>query len=184
MSRSADDEGTCGRLAVYMQPIKTPLATALLFALVSTFSFGIAYHLSSLLTQPPGTQMIGALWAMVSAIVVTQDTRSATISTAWLRIFGSLVGAVFAAMYLIVFPFSIAGMGLLVGTVVLVCGFLKMPDHLRLAALTAGIVLVVSTLNPSVPPLANAATRFLEVLIGSTVAVAASWVWQYVFGSD
>jgi uncharacterized membrane protein YccC len=156
-----------------------PFSTALLFALVSSVSFALALSLSSVIPDSPDTRMIGAMWAMISGIIVTQDTRSATISMAWLRVLGSLIGAVFSAIFLILFPFTIPGMGILIGIVVFTCLLLGLPGHLRLAALTAGIVMVVSVQNPDIPPVLNAAHRFLEVIVGSSVAICAAWVWQY-----
>jgi len=117
---------------------------------------------------------------MISAIVVTQETRSATLDTAWLRIFGSLIGAVISAVYLSFLPFSVVGMAALVGLTVLICQILGIPGHARLAALTAGVVMVVSAVNPDIPAFINAGTRFFEVIIGSTVAVAVIWVWPYL----
>jgi len=164
--------------------IAAPLSSAILFAVVSAVSFSLALAITGFVPEDTGTRMIGALWAMISAIVVMQDTRSATISTAWLRILGSLIGAVFSAIYLLVFPFSIVGMGILIGIVVLTCELLHLPGHLRLAGLTAGIVMVISVVNPDIPPVVNATTRFFEVIIGSSVAVAAAWVWQYLFPGE
>jgi uncharacterized membrane protein YccC len=42
------------------------------------------------------------------------------------------------------------------------------------------VVMVVSGLNPEIGPLVNAATRFIEVINGSIVAVAVVWVWPYM----
>jgi len=179
MSMSAGDAGSSGRAAGFMQRMALPFFVALQFALVSSLAFSLALLLSYIIPESPDTRMIGAMWAMISAIVVTQDTHHATISTAWLRVLGSLVGAIFSALYLTIFPFSIAGMAVLIGIVVFTCVLLRMPGHLRLAALTAGIVMVVSFQNPSIPPFVNAATRFLEVIVGSAVAIAVAWVWQY-----
>nr|WP_319375015.1 FUSC family protein [uncultured Methanoregula sp.] len=180
MSGSAGDTEGPGGVAGFLRRMASPLSTALQFAVVSSLSFSLALFLSYILPDYADTRMIGAMWAMISAIIVTQDTRSQTISTAWFRVQGSLIGAIFSAIYLTFFPFSIAGLGILIGIVVLTCELLKMPTHLRLAALTAGIVMVVSAQNPDIPPFANAAHRFLEVIIGSTVAVVAALVWQYV----
>lgn len=176
--------GTPGGAGGFLHRMAGPVSSAILFALVSAVSFSLAFAITGYVPEATDTRMIGALWAMISAIVVMQDTRSATISTAWLRILGSLIGAVFSAFYLLVFPFSIVGMGILIGVVVLVCELLHLPGYLRLAGLTAGIVMVISVVNPDIPPFVNAATRFFEVMIGSSVAVAAAWIWQYVFGSE
>jgi len=155
--------------------------TAIQFALVATISFTLAHLISPYI--PCSTEesaMIGSLWAMISSILVTQDTRSLTIRTAWLQIFGAFLGAVFSAAYLTLFSFSIAGMGLVIGLVVFACILLGFPGHIRLAAFNVGIVMVISAINPTIPPDINAATRFTEVLIGSTVAVAVAWTWQDV----
>ena len=173
-----------GRMTRFMWRMAATLSTAIQFALVASLSFSLALLLSVVLPDSSDTAMIGALWAMISAIIVTQETRSATISMGGLRVMGSFIGAVFSAVYLILFPFSIVGMGVLIGIVVLTCVLIGMPGYLRLAALTAGIVLVISAQNPDIPPLVNAAHRFLEVIIGSSVAIAAAWVWQYLFKSS
>ena len=43
--------------------------------------------------------------------------------------------------------------------------------------------MVVSGLNPEISPLVNAGTRFIEVIIGSVVAVAVVWAWPYMTGT-
>lgn len=180
MSGSNCGAGLPGRIAGRLRD-PTALLTAIQFALVATISFSLAFLLSAYIPYSTGDSvMIGAMWAMISAIVVTQDTRSSTISTAWLRIFGSFIGATFSAAYLTFFPFSLVGMGILIGIVVFVCVLLGIPGHLRLAALTVGIVMVISALNPAIPPFINAADRFFEVIIGSTVAIGAAWISQEV----
>jgi len=184
VSGNAGDAENTGMVTGFVRRMAAPLSTALQFALVSSLSFSLAFLLSYLLSESPDTRLLGSMWAMISAIVVTQETRSATISTAWVRILGSLIGAIFSALYLMIFPFSIVGMGLMIGIVVLTCELLRMPGHLRLAALTVGIVMVVSFQNPGISPVVNAATRFMEVIIGSTVAVATAWAWQYFFHSS
>ena len=179
MTGSGKHEGS-GFVAGFRRKMAGPLSSGLQFAVVSFLSFAIALGLSSLLKSDPDIATIGAMWAMISAIIVTQDTRSATIATAWVRIAGSLIGAVFAAVYLSFLPFSAIGMGVLIGLVVVACQLLTVPGYVRLAALTAGIVMVISVLNPAIPPVVNAATRFFEVIIGSTVAVCIALAWQYL----
>jgi uncharacterized membrane protein YgaE (UPF0421/DUF939 family) len=180
ISGSKSSAGNPGRVAGYLRECAAALLTAVQFALVAAISFSIALIISTHFPGSSDSVMIGALWALISAIVVLQDTRSSTIKTAWLRIFGSCIGAVFSAVYLTFFPFSLAGMGILIGIVVFVCVLLRIPGHLRLAALTVGIVMVISALNPAIPPVINAADRFVEVIIGSSVAVCAAWIFQYV----
>jgi uncharacterized membrane protein YccC len=160
--------------------IERSLPTAIQFTLVSFLSFSLALLLTAGIPGAADSQTVGAMWAMISSIVVMQETRSATLDTAWLRIFGSLAGAVISAVYLTFLPFSTPGMALLIGLTVLICQVSGIPGHARLAALTVGVVMVISAMNPGVPPFVNAGTRFLEVIIGSTVAVAIVWAWPYL----
>ena len=101
------NKGTPGGAKDFLHRMAGPLSSAMLFALVSVVSFSLAFAITGFVPEDTSTRMIGAMWAMISAIVVMQDTRSATISTAWLRILGSFIGAVFSAIYLHFFPFSI-----------------------------------------------------------------------------
>ncbi|TAJ45626.1 FUSC family protein [Methanofollis fontis] len=146
---------------------------ALQYALVALLSYVIAGLVTALLEGGPQSAMIGGLWAMISGIVVMQERRADTESSALLRVLGSLIGAVFAAAYLLVLPFNPVGMALLIGITVLACQAIAVPAHGRLAAVTVGVVMVFSTLNPETGPVLNAALRFGEVVIGSCVAVLA-----------
>ena len=82
------------------------------------------------------------MWAMISGILVFQDTWATTVHTASLRILGSFVGALVSAVYLTLLPFSPVGMAAMIGLTVLICICLRIPDHGRLAAITVGIIMV------------------------------------------
>ncbi len=168
-----------------VQKLASPILIALQYGLGSLISFSVALLFSrDIIHITSGTAMIGALWAMITFISVTQDCRSSTQDTARLQVLGAFLGAVLSGIFLITFPFSIPGMACLIGLVVLLCQVLGMPGPARLAALTVGIVMVISAINPNIPPVVNAMTRFLEVLIGSTVAIGIVCVWQYLPGNS
>jgi uncharacterized membrane protein YgaE (UPF0421/DUF939 family) len=153
------------------------LSNAIQFTLISFLAYNLAGALNFVLAT--GSGYIGALWAVISGIVVIQETRKNTIDTAGLRILGSLVGAIVSAVYLSLLPFSPLAMALLIGLTVMICYVLKVPGYARLAALTVSVVMVFSVANPAISPFMNAATRFFEVIIGSSVAVAVVWIWPY-----
>jgi uncharacterized membrane protein YccC len=157
-----------------------PVHTAVQYALVSLLAYVIASYASFSMQRTADLALIGALWAMISGIVVMQETRKSTLNSAWLRILGSLAGAIISAIYLSFLPFSPVGMAVLIGVTVLVCQGFGIPGHARLASLTVAVVMVVSAINPEISPLVNAAARFIEVIIGSLVAVAVVWVWPFV----
>jgi uncharacterized membrane protein YccC len=163
-----------------MEKVPGPVHIAVQYALVSLLAFVIASNVTVLMQGTADLAPIGALWAMISGIVVMQETRKSTLDSAWLRILGSLAGAIISAIYLLFLPFNPLGMAILIGLTVLICQGIGIPGHARLAALTVAVVMVVSGLNPAINPLVNASTRFIEVIIGSMVAVAVVWVWPYV----
>ena len=160
-----------------------PVHIAIQYALVSLIAYLAAFYATVLMQGTADLASIGALWAMISGIVVMQETRKSTLDSAWLRILGSLAGAIISAGYLLVFPFNPVGMAILIGITVLICQGIGIPGHARLAALTVAVVMVVSSLNPEISPLVNAGTRFIEVIIGSVVAVAVVWAWPYMTGT-
>ena len=113
----------------------------------------------------------GGLWAVMSAIVVLQETRGETWSSAGLQIIGTLVGSIISAAYLSMLPFSALGMAASVFAAALLCFVLRIPEHARMAALAVGVVMVVSNLHPTLDPLVNSALRFGEACIGTALAV-------------
>ncbi len=123
--------------------------------------------------------MTGGLWAVISGIVVMQATWSETESSASLRVLGSLIGAVIAAVFLSFLPFSVIGMAVCIALTVIVCQLFGIPSHARLASITVAVVMVFSVLSPEITPVINAALRFIEVVIGATVAVLVSRFWPF-----
>jgi uncharacterized membrane protein YccC len=121
--------------------------------------------------------VMGALWSVISGFVVLQATRRQTLTSAGLRVLGTLIGAGTSAAYLSVLPFSPLGMAAVIGVTVLLCQCFGAPDHARLAAITVAVIMVVSRLNPAMNPVLNAALRFGESCIGAAVAVLAALVW-------
>ena len=148
---------------------------AVQIALVALSSYLCGFYFTSLFhSASAGT---GGLWAVMSGIVVLQDTRRKTWSSAWLQILGTLVGSIISAAYLSTLPFSALGMAAAVFATVLLCYGLRIPEHARLAALAVGVVMVVSGLHPTLNPLVSAALRFIEACIGTAMAALAVQLW-------
>jgi uncharacterized membrane protein YccC len=120
---------------------------------------------------------IGGLWAVISGIVVLQATRRQTWTAAGLRLLGSLIGALISGAYLSFLPFSYLAMAALIGSTMLLCQVIGVPDHARLAGITVAVIMVVSRIHPEINPLMNAAMRFLESMIGAVLAVLAVLAW-------
>jgi uncharacterized membrane protein YccC len=149
--------------------------SALQIALVSLASYLCGFYFSSLFHLPSAG--MGGLWALISAVVVLQSTWRSTLSSAWLRVLGTLIGSIISAAYLSLLPFNPFGMAACIFATVLVCHAAGMPDPARLAAITVALIMVVSSVDSTVSPVTNAALRFSESCLGIAMAVLAVEVW-------
>ena len=131
----------------------------------------------------PSSAVFGALWASISAIVVLQNDISATGTAARLRFWGTILGAVIAGGYLMLWPFSVVGLGVCIALAVSGANLLSHGDGGRLAAITVTVILLQDMMNPGQPPALIAGLRFFEAILGAVAAVLVSWTWMRVFGT-
>jgi uncharacterized membrane protein YccC len=155
---------------------RNSIFTALQISLTALASYSIGFYTNK--TPDTGNASIGGLWAATAAIVVLQASRQETFAMATLRILGSGIGSLVSALYLSVLPFSPWGMGLCIFITVLLCHWVRIPDHARLASLTVAIVMVVAGNHPHLSPAVNAGLRFAESSIGTAVAMLAILIWE------
>ena len=144
-------------------------------ALVSLVSYGCGFYFTSFFHGASAS--VGALWSLISGLVVLQATQRSTWSSAWLRILGTLVGAIVSAAYLSLLPFTAIGMAASILVTVLLCHAARIPNHARLAAITVAVIMVLSSLNPTLSPVLSAALRFTESCIGTAIAVLTVVMW-------
>jgi len=151
------------------------LRMAVLSAAVSTLAYLGGSRFTALFHG--ASAVVGGLWSMISAVVVLQATRRETITSASRRVLATLIGAVISAVYLVVFPYSLVGMAVCIGATVLLGQVTGSPDHARLAAITVAVIMVTSSVSPTLSPILNAALRFAESCIGAATTVVAAHVW-------
>jgi uncharacterized membrane protein YccC len=157
--------------------MKTPNAARLAaqLALVTLSSYVCGGYVTGVFhTASAGT---GGLWAVMTGNVVLQPTRRQTWSAAWLQLLGTLVGSLVSAAYLMLLPYSEIGMAACIFATVLLCHASKIPDHARSAALAVGVVMLVSSLHPTLHPVVNSVLRFSEACIGTAMASLVILVW-------
>ena len=130
---------------------KSAVRVAAQISVVSLASFLCGFYFTNLFHPTSGA--MGGLWSVISGIVVLQATRRNTLSSAWLRIFGTGIGAIVSGAYLSVLPFSPIGMAATILITVLLCHAARIPDHARLAAITVAVIMVVAGLNPALNPI-------------------------------
>jgi len=126
----------------------------------------------------PESALFGAMWAAVSGLASMQDDLPGTRTAAALRVWGTLVGAVIAAAYLSMLPFSMIGLALSAGLAACTGALLKLTDGGRLSAITVTVIAILTVINPDLHPVSNAGLRFLESCLGSTMALAVALAWS------
>jgi uncharacterized membrane protein YgaE (UPF0421/DUF939 family) len=148
-----------------------------------SFRSGIRYALLALLTvfgarfftlfvlETSKYAPMGALWAMISGMVVMTDTCSSTIDKARYQVLGGLIGAIAGFIYLSFFPFSFAGIVIMIGIVAAVCQATQLSGYIPGAAMNTGVILIFSSLNPELTPLMNSSLRLIEMGIGCGFAI-------------
>ena len=144
---------------------------ALQHALVCLVAFVIGSSVTAFFNDT--TAVTGGMWSAISGLLVLQTTTQATGQAGIQRILGSFIGAIVAVLYLVVLPFSPIGLAVTVAITYLVCQLLRIPQHGRIGAITATIIMVLAALNPELSPLTNASLRFVESVIGTVIALIA-----------
>jgi uncharacterized membrane protein YccC len=133
----------------------------------------VAALLSLALAQFAGLHL--PLWAVLTAVVVTQASVGASLRATIDYLFGTVGGAVYGGVIAVLIPHSsewkpLALLAVAVAPLALIAA---MNPRLRVAPITAIIVLLVPTFTPATP-LASAIDRVLEVAVGGIVAFLVS----------
>jgi len=145
-------------------------------ATVVAISFQLGYFCTGYVH--PESALFASMWAMVSGLVVLQDTWSETKSAGFGRVLGALLGASIAGAYLSYYDFSTLGVALCAATAVMLGIMTRMPDGGRGAGVTVVIVMIVGVVNHEQQhPLIGAGLRFMESCLGTSAAFLVSWGW-------
>jgi uncharacterized membrane protein YccC len=132
-------------------------------------STALAYALSTALRLPQG------YWAVLTAIIVTQNSVGGSLKAAVDRLVGSICGALVGALAAVLLPAHTPialGLVLVIAVTPLVLLTAYAPQY-RIAPVTAVIVLL-STGAGTLGPLGYALDRVLEISLGSAIGVVVS----------
>lgn len=158
------------RLIHRIQPL-----VALAKCVAVLLSYLLGAYVSSYFHETSG--LTGAILACTSAIVVLQETdMKNSLKKGWLRVLGTFIGAIIAYCYLLLYPFSIAGMVITTFILEIICMLLRIPDNGKMATITLIIILIVSKQSPDLAPWLNGVLRFSEAAIGAAIGIGLLWV--------
>ena len=147
-----------------------PYRAKLRFSLRMTVAALLAFALAQIWNIP-----MHGLWAVLTAVVLTQITVGGSLHATTEYVLGTIGGAVYAAAIALLIPHTteIALAGVLALTIAPLAYAAAANPSFRVAPFTAAIVLLISgQLGES--PVQSALYRLLEVAIGGGVAVAVS----------
>src|SRR4051812_14827183 len=116
------------------------------------------------------------LWAVLTALIVTQMSVGRSLKATRDYLFGTLGGAIYGAGITVLIPHSgeAALLGLLVLAIAPLAFIAAINPSLNAATVTAVILLLVPTMNHA-DPLASAVDRVLEVMVGAVCGLLASF---------
>lgn len=125
--------------------------------------FGNLYHFK--------TPEISGLWCAISGIIVLQVLVKESFSAAWIRVLGSLLGALTSFVFASMMGYTIPALTVCVFVTVMLTSIFQIKQTFRLAGLTAAIIIIVGSLEPTVSPLMNSFSRFVESSVGAIIAI-------------
>ena len=137
------------------------------FCLRMTVAALLAFALTQLLAIP-----LHGLWAVLTAVVVTQVSVGGSLRATAEYVVGTLGGAAYASLVGVLVPHTtaLALAGVLALTVAPLAGAAALSPSFRVAPFTAVIVLLISN-ELGEGPVESALYRLLEVALGGAVAV-------------
>ncbi|HZZ88131.1 MAG TPA: FUSC family protein [Caulobacteraceae bacterium] len=146
------------------------LGSATRFSLRIAASALIAFALVQVVNVP-----LHGLWAVLTAVVVTQASTGGSIRATLEYLLGTLLGAFYATLVSLAIPHaSVPTMGVALAIAVIPLAYAAARSAMfRVAPFTAVIVLLLGN-EFGQTPIAAATTRFLEVALGGGIAVIVS----------
>src|SRR3954469_13703483 len=154
------------RLAAPLRSRKAQLALAVRVTVAAFGALVVALALHLMLP----------LWAVLTALIVTQLSVGRSLKATRDYLFGTVGGAIYGAAITVLIPHSGEGalLALLVLAVAPLAFIAAINPSLNAATVTAVIVLLVPTMNHA-NPLASAIDRVLEVTVGAVAGLLASF---------
>jgi uncharacterized membrane protein YccC len=138
----------------------------------------ITYLLSPFVDQ--ASDFLGGMWAVVAVVFVFRDTRAHALSAGIARLVATCVSFALCLPYLLLFPFTPAGLATLLGIGLLVLALLGRRDDIVTTGITTTVVMVVAAMSPKTAwqqPL----LRLFDTLVGIALGVLCKWIGSYLF---
>jgi uncharacterized membrane protein YgaE (UPF0421/DUF939 family) len=147
---------------------------AVLVAAAATASYAIVTQgLSSVTPLDNGTDRLGGMWAAVATLFCFRDSYADSARYALLRMSATLTSFVLCTIYVLLFPFSVWGIGVVVFIGAVALSGLHRQDDIMTASITTVVVLVVAGLATH-DRWAQPLLRLLDTAVGVVIGLLAA----------
>ena len=102
--------------------------------------------LGSVVDRP--ADLLGGMWAVVATIFVFRESRESSLSAGLARLIATCVSFALCLAYLLTFPVTGLGIGVVIGLGTIAMTLLGRRDDIVTTGITTAVVLVVAEINP------------------------------------
>jgi uncharacterized membrane protein YgaE (UPF0421/DUF939 family) len=152
-------------------------------AICSGLSYGI---MTTLLSQTRfvsrDDNLLGGMWAAISAVFVFRDNYKHSVTAAMTRLLATAVSSSLCFFYLLIFPFHTWGLAALIGIGAAIAIIANHPEATITASITTTVIMVVAELSPReawLQPIFRLADTFVGAVAAVAVAVSAQTLYIY-----
>jgi uncharacterized membrane protein YgaE (UPF0421/DUF939 family) len=147
---------------------------AALVAAAATATYAaVAQGLSTVISFDDGTARLGGMWAAISTLFCFRDSYADSAKYALSRMSATLTSFILCTVYVLLFPFSVWGIGVVVFVGAVTLTALRRPDDIITTSITTLVVLVVAGLATH-DRWAQPLLRLLDTAVGVVIGLAAA----------
>ena len=147
-----------------------------ILSLLCAISYWLITHLlSQAFSVSRDDDLLGGMWAVAATVFVYRYSYDSSIGAAVSRMWATSLSFGLCLIYLLFFPFSLAGMVSLIGIGAVTMSLLDRPDEIVTTGITTAVVMVVAGLSPH-PAWRQPILRLIDTIVGVGVGVAGVWI--------
>lgn len=153
----------------------TEAAAAVVLAVTSGAVFLLMTQvIGPLLSESGESAEIGAMWAVISTIFVFHMSFNDRLQGAKTRLAATAMSLVVCLVYLLLFPVTALGIGVVIGVSSLLAVVIRQPQDAALTAITSTVVLIVADLGQPDTRWLQPLLRLLDTAVGIAIGLAAA----------
>jgi uncharacterized membrane protein YccC len=156
--------------------VRLPGSTDVIAALLLGVTCAVTYVLlvnvvGPLVHEPAASSEIGGMWAVAASVFVFRASLADGLADARTRIGATFMSVVVCLAYLLLFPVTPVGIGVVIAIGSLLAVVLGRPQDASLTGITSIVVLVVADLGRPFPPWVQPILRLVDTAIGVGVGL-------------